>query len=173
MGSSSSRNDGKNFSKSTAREVLEYYASAANIPIKEFLKDKVAIVTGGNRGIGLETCKCLASGGCRVIMGVRNVDAGQRALKDEIVGEKIKVTGNYSVPNAVDLVKVLPLDLENLASIRSFVEALGQVTSQDSFPLYIHNMQKKFSSQDRRDLIPLRTTTKVGEILREPVGDEG
>lgn len=124
---STSESKAKKLSKLTGREVMEYYASITKMSAAELLKDKVAVVTGGNRGIGLETCKCLASAGCRVIMGSRNIESGQRALHDEIVGDKIKVTGKYSVPNAAELVKVLPLDLESLASIRSFVEAIAQV----------------------------------------------
>ena len=54
--------------KSTAKEVLTFF----NID----LTGKTAIVTGANSGIGLETSKALASVGCRVVMAVRNVEAG-------------------------------------------------------------------------------------------------
>lgn len=48
------------------------------------LKGKVAVVTGGNSGIGLETVKALAYGGCRVIMGSRSVEAGESNEADAL-----------------------------------------------------------------------------------------
>ncbi len=38
--------------------------------------DKIALVTGGNRGMGLETCRQLLELGFRVLLGSRDLDAG-------------------------------------------------------------------------------------------------
>ena len=38
---------------------------------------KVAVVTGGNRGIGLETCRQLAERGLHVVLGSRDEAAGR------------------------------------------------------------------------------------------------
>ena len=38
---------------------------------------KVAIVTGGNSGIGFEVCKQLCKRQCTVFMAVRDMDKGQ------------------------------------------------------------------------------------------------
>jgi 2-deoxy-D-gluconate 3-dehydrogenase len=43
------------------------------------LKEKVAIVTGGNRGIGFAVAGGLANAGAAVIIANRNVDTGQKA----------------------------------------------------------------------------------------------
>jgi len=40
---------------------------------------KVALVTGGNRGIGKEIVRKLALDGYRVILTSRNIDNGERA----------------------------------------------------------------------------------------------
>lgn len=43
--------------------------------------EKVAIVTGGNRGIGLETCRQLADRSYRVILTSRDEDKGRKAAE--------------------------------------------------------------------------------------------
>jgi len=57
----------------------------------------IAIVTGGNRGIGYEVCKELAHIGCRVVLTSRNEVEGRRAVAklnfgDKIVFHKLDVT---------------------------------------------------------------------------------
>ena len=42
---------------------------------------RVALVTGGNRGIGLEVGRQLAAAGCSVVLGARDRDAGERAAR--------------------------------------------------------------------------------------------
>jgi NAD(P)-dependent dehydrogenase (short-subunit alcohol dehydrogenase family) len=41
---------------------------------------KVAFITGGNRGIGLETARALGKAGVRVVIGVRSPKAGEDAV---------------------------------------------------------------------------------------------
>lgn len=51
-------------------------------------KTRVALVTGGNRGLGLETVRQLSAAGFQVVLGSRSPDAGreaQRALGDPSV----------------------------------------------------------------------------------------
>ncbi|MGO9436145.1 MAG: SDR family oxidoreductase [Terracidiphilus sp.] len=42
---------------------------------------KIALVTGGNKGIGLEIVRNLAGAGCIVLLGARNVERGQEAVR--------------------------------------------------------------------------------------------
>jgi NAD(P)-dependent dehydrogenase (short-subunit alcohol dehydrogenase family) len=42
---------------------------------------KIALVTGGNKGIGLELCRNLAGAGCTVLLGARNKDRGLEAVR--------------------------------------------------------------------------------------------
>ena len=44
--------------------------------------EKVAFITGANRGIGFETSKKLAEKDIKVILGSRNLDKGQKAKED-------------------------------------------------------------------------------------------
>ena len=102
---------------STAKEVVDHYAQGK----RDFLAGKVAVVTGGNSGIGLETCKALAYAGCRVIMGSRDVEKGRQAIAKEIAK---RGQGGYAVSNPESLVAVHQLDLEDLKSVREFSEAV-------------------------------------------------
>jgi NAD(P)-dependent dehydrogenase (short-subunit alcohol dehydrogenase family) len=73
---------------------------------------KLAVVTGANSGIGLETARRLALAGADVVLAVRSVDKGNRAADD------IRTTA----PDAT--VRVAVLDLASLASIESFAGAI-------------------------------------------------
>ncbi len=67
-----------------------------------------ALVTGGNRGLGLETCKELAARGYSVLLAARNEAEGQKAA--------LGLSGN---------VRALPLDVEDEQSILALPERLG------------------------------------------------
>lgn len=68
------------------------------------LKGKIAIVTGGYSGIGLETTRVLANAGATVIVPVRTIEKGREALK--------------GIPN----VEIDTMDLMDPASIDAFAE---------------------------------------------------
>ena len=53
-------------------------------------EQRIALVTGGNRGIGLEVCRQLAGLGIKVIMGSRDAARGVAAAK-ELVAEGLPV----------------------------------------------------------------------------------
>jgi 3-oxoacyl-[acyl-carrier protein] reductase/pteridine reductase len=62
----------------------------------------IAVVTGGNRGIGYEVCKELARVGCHVVLTCRNEVEGRRALSkldsgDKIVFHKLDVTDTKEI----------------------------------------------------------------------------
>lgn len=42
---------------------------------------RIALVTGGNKGIGLEIARNLSGAGCTVLLGARNPDRGQQAVR--------------------------------------------------------------------------------------------
>ena len=65
----------------------------------------VAVVTGGNRGLGLETCRQLAARGLRVVLASRDVEQGRAAAK--------------RIATARD-VTAFPLDVTDPGSIRVF-----------------------------------------------------
>jgi NAD(P)-dependent dehydrogenase (short-subunit alcohol dehydrogenase family) len=42
----------------------------------------VAVITGGNRGMGLATCQALADKEFHVLLASRNLESGEAAAKD-------------------------------------------------------------------------------------------
>jgi NAD(P)-dependent dehydrogenase (short-subunit alcohol dehydrogenase family) len=66
----------------------------------------VALVTGGNRGIGLEVCRQLLDHGYRVVLGSRDLQVGRRAAGElDLLVCQLDVTDDASVAAAVDTVK--------------------------------------------------------------------
>jgi NAD(P)-dependent dehydrogenase (short-subunit alcohol dehydrogenase family) len=47
--------------------------------LKEHKSTKIALVTGGNRGLGYETCKKLAQLGLKVLLGAGDMNKGKSA----------------------------------------------------------------------------------------------
>jgi NAD(P)-dependent dehydrogenase (short-subunit alcohol dehydrogenase family) len=81
------------------------------------VKPRVALVTGANRGMGLETCRQLLARGLRVAMTGRDEEATQRAMR---------AIGDAS-PNLI----AVRMDVTDIASIdaarRTIVDRLGPV----------------------------------------------
>lgn len=88
------------------KQVLSSHNSLEVIPDCE---GQVAIVTGGNKGIGYETVKGLCKAHMTVIMACRDVTAADKAIKEL----------KEELPQAN--VEYMELDLGSLASVRKFV----------------------------------------------------
>jgi NAD(P)-dependent dehydrogenase (short-subunit alcohol dehydrogenase family) len=86
---------------------------------------KLAVITGGNSGIGYEAARALAAKGARVILAVRNQAKGQQAA-DAI---------RRAHPGAS--AEVMALDLGDLASVRRFAQEFRQRFA--ALPLLINN----------------------------------
>jgi NAD(P)-dependent dehydrogenase (short-subunit alcohol dehydrogenase family) len=82
------------------------------------MTEQVAVITGGNAGIGKETAVALARAGWRVYITARDPARGADALEDI----RTRSTSEH--------VEVLPLDLADLASVRAFPDLLAEQTDQ-------------------------------------------
>jgi len=86
---------------------------------------RIAVVTGANTGLGLETAKALAAHGASVVLAVRNLDKGKQAA----------VTITTASPGAD--VTVQRLDLSSLDSVRDAAAELR--AGHDRIDLLINN----------------------------------
>jgi NAD(P)-dependent dehydrogenase (short-subunit alcohol dehydrogenase family) len=73
----------------------------------------IALVTGGNRGIGLEVSRQLAQSGMRVLLGARDAAKGEKAARE-------MARGGFDV-------EAVTLDVTDAASIRAIGDRLGAV----------------------------------------------
>jgi NAD(P)-dependent dehydrogenase (short-subunit alcohol dehydrogenase family) len=82
------------------------------------LDGRRALVTGGNRGIGLEVVRQLRDLGAELILGSRNADAGERAAADigsGVTYVQLDVADPPSVARARDQVGALDILINNAA----------------------------------------------------------
>lgn len=73
---------------------------------------KIALATGGNKGIGFEICRNLASAGCTVLLGARSVERGQQAVRqlqqaglDDVHFIEIEVTRQETIRSAAQQIE--------------------------------------------------------------------
>jgi NAD(P)-dependent dehydrogenase (short-subunit alcohol dehydrogenase family) len=85
---------------------------------RDDLPGKLAIVTGGNSGIGFETARALLEQGVNVVLGCR----------DEARGHAAAQLLRAAVPRTRAQLTVLKIDLEKQASVRAFVKSLPYTT---------------------------------------------
>jgi len=104
--------------------------------IETSLAGKVAIVTGGNAGIGLETARGLAERGARVIIGCRSKQKGVAAVQDIM-----KTTGSNHVEFKL-------LDLLSLESVKKFAEDIVQ--REKEIHILVNNAGMNHSSENKK-----------------------
>jgi len=86
---------------------------------------RVAVVTGANGGLGLETARALAASGAEVVMAARNQDKAAKAVEEIRAG----------VPDAS--LTIVELDLGSLASVRRAADEI--LAAHDTIDLLVNN----------------------------------
>src|ERR671926_506575 len=71
-------------------------------------RSKIALVTGGNRGLGYETCRQLAELGLKVLLGARDLSKGKSAANQlnekeglDVMFYQLDVSDQNSISNAI------------------------------------------------------------------------
>jgi NAD(P)-dependent dehydrogenase (short-subunit alcohol dehydrogenase family) len=137
---------------------------------------KVAFITGGNRGIGLETAKGLGKAGVQVVIGVRDLKKGEAALAtlkaEGVEAEAIRYDANDSTSfdeaYAFFDKKYGKLDiLVNNAGV-SVEKSLGQNTAATVTQKMLHDtFQANFFAviELTQKLLPLIKKAPAGRIV--------
>ena len=106
--------------------------SVADIPD---LGGVTAVVTGANRGIGLEIVRGLATKGAHVVLAVRRPEHGEAAAA-LMRATSPRLSLEVATSPRLSL-EVMRLDLADLASVHRFAEALG--SKQGTLDLLVNN----------------------------------
>lgn len=77
-----------------------------------YILDRVALVTGGNKGMGLEICRQLATEGLTVVLTARNEERGAAALQklkeaglSNVVFHQLDITDAEGIARLADFMK--------------------------------------------------------------------
>jgi NAD(P)-dependent dehydrogenase (short-subunit alcohol dehydrogenase family) len=106
--------------------------STTDIPSQ---RGRVALVTGGNRGLGFEIAEALAAAGAHVVLGCRDAAKGAAAV------ERIRARH----PQAE--ITAMTLDMAALVSVRSFAAAF--TAAHPRLDLLVHNAAAILAPQGR------------------------
>lgn len=96
--------------------------TAADMPDQS---GRIAVVTGANGGLGLETARALAAKGAHVVMAARNQEKTAKALED--------IRGTVADAS----LEVIELDLASQASVKAAAEQI--LTAHDTIDLLVNN----------------------------------
>ena len=109
----------------TARAGFGHDTTAAEVIEGIDLTGKLALVTGGTSGLGVETARALASAGADVVVTARDIPKGEG-----VAAEIRASTGN-------DAVSVAELELASMESIRAFAKQF--LAEHDALHILVNN----------------------------------
>jgi NAD(P)-dependent dehydrogenase (short-subunit alcohol dehydrogenase family) len=147
-------------------------------------EQKIAIVTGANRGLGFETCRQLANQGVKVILTSRSADEGNAAAQSlqaqglEVVYHPLDVTDETSVRRLADWItgqfKRLDILVNNAGIFLDTSGANGTAASVFNTDIaLIRNTQETNTFGALRmmqALIPLMQKCKRGNVVNVSSG---
>ena len=106
---------------------------------------KLAIVTGANSGIGLETARRLGAAGAQVILAVRNPERGARALEDirsshpdaDVTVEHLDLSSLRSVRELARTMRTLDRPIDILVNNAGIMAVPKRTLTEDGFELQL------------------------------------
>lgn len=135
---------------------------------------KVAIVTGGNRGLGLALVEKLAKDGYEVILGTRNLKSGEEAAFGLIQQgltiriEKLDVSSEQSVIQFFSKIKNVDLLINNAATYAGNVLKFNEVDEDSLFSAINTNALGAWRMCKAASI--LMTNQKYGRIINISTG---
>ena len=101
-------------------------------------EERIALVTGANRGIGREVARQLAGRGFRVVLGARRAAAGRQAAAELALGFDKLTTGGFDrLTTGAGRAEFLEIDIADAASITRAAQQLA--TLVDHLDVLVNN----------------------------------
>lgn len=94
-------------------------------------EQRIALVTGGNRGIGLEVCRQLASLGMKVILGSRDLAKGVAVADDLIAAGQSVAARQLDVSNGQSIRECMNWVRKELGRLDVLVNNAGVMVEED------------------------------------------
>ncbi|MEY2932466.1 MAG: hypothetical protein RL033_3215 [Pseudomonadota bacterium] len=133
------------------------------------LQDKVILVTGASKGIGLEIARALAREGCQVVLAARSLDKLERAAQEcgaRALAVQMDVTQADSVAAAVERIErelgrvdVLVNNAGNGASMGRW-SSCASATMQELFDVHVFGTERVM-----RAVLPMMSKAGEGTIV--------
>ena len=128
-------------------------------------KSPVIVVTGANRGIGLEICRQLAARGARVVLTARKQDAGEKALK-QLAVQKLSVRFHPLDVTCAQSIQSLYAFLErDLGGLDVLINNAGILPDDDANGLEV-KLATVRAALETNTLAPLQIAQVLAPLLR-------
>ncbi|KAF2946062.1 hypothetical protein DAI22_02g264100 [Oryza sativa Japonica Group] len=119
------------------------------------METRVAVVTGGNRGVGLEICRQLASNGILVVLTARDEKKGSQAVKaleqsglSGVIFHQLDVTDRSSIMLLVEFIRtkfgkfnILFISNEGVIKVLSDIDNLSDEKLKDVASIFLKDFK--------------------------------
>jgi NAD(P)-dependent dehydrogenase (short-subunit alcohol dehydrogenase family) len=132
------------------------------------MQQKTILLTGGNRGIGLEICRQLAAIGHCVYLGSRNKGKGEKAIKGfagDIRIVELNVTDSSSIQLAFDIIN------KQQSSLDVLINNAGIINDKSTLQVPVEQTKKVFETnffgawETTQVFLPLLKNSSEGRII--------
>jgi NAD(P)-dependent dehydrogenase (short-subunit alcohol dehydrogenase family) len=123
----------------------------------------IVVVTGGNRGIGLEICRQLAARGAQVVLTARQAQAGAEAIRK--LGEKGLTFQSLDVTNAAGVEQLREFIERTFGHLDVLINNAG-VFGKDNGPALEVKLETVRTTLETNTLAPLRLAQALAPLLK-------
>lgn len=95
------------------------------------LKDKIAIITGASKGIGLELTKLLIKNNVKVAVCARNIEALNEYFAEQNIDSSLYYAKSVDVKNEIEILSFINESISKFGSIHYLFNNVGMNTQKD------------------------------------------
>lgn len=126
----------------------------------------IIVVTGGNRGIGLEICRQLADRGAQVILTARNIKSGEAAASQLAHGGKSVQFHPLDVTDAASVKKLRDFLERSFGRLDVLINNAGILVDREGSGLEV-NLATVRETLETNALAPLHLAQALAPLLRK------